>query len=561
VLGNPRQWWERLEPDARVFAGGYLLLLPFYLWPLFVTRLLPGLDLPFHLSMVDMLSKGSASPYAAYYQGTPMVAPYATHYLALWLLTLGHVLALTTAHKVIICAYVAGLPLAAASLLGVCGRSRIPALLAFPLAYNLTLHYGFISSALSLPVVLLLLAQVAGLLTATGGVGRRWATTAAMAGLLFLTHLQNFLYGVCAGGAFLIFCAASWRRRVLAAAAFVPALAAFGWWQKHAVSDGVMPGPPQSLRSSLLFAWSAVKGSRLSDLGRRTVGADLMDRLNQLPTHALRSFSDLADVRGARTVLVLVLLYFCVGLGGRALRAGGDEPRSRMGLACWVAFLGALFAYLALPHHLQSFELMTFFPRFAPLAVAMMLPLIPAGLKRYSGELRGLLPLPAVLFGALYGRQLVAHYRLFAEETADFVAVLDQAEPGHRAAGLVFDRQSRVMRIESIFLGLPSYYAAAHPAPASMVPLWYCGMRHIPCRHKPAFAELPDPGPWEPNRLEPDRAVPFFDYFFVRSPPPENLWGHHAERMELVAHRGTWWLWRRRPAPPVVSPLDQPYPD
>jgi hypothetical protein len=560
VPGNPRQWWERLEPDARVFAGCYLLLLPFYLWPLLVTRLLPGLDLPFHLSMVDMLSKGSASPYAPYYQGTPMVAPYATHYLALWLLTLGHVLALTTAHKVIIAVYVAGLPLAAAALLAACGRSRIPALLAFPLAYNLTLHYGFISSALSLPVVLLLLAQVAGLLTAPDGVGRRWATTAAVAGLLFLTHLQNFLYGVCAGGAFVLFCRASWRRRALAAAAFAPALAAFGWWQKHAVSDGVIPGPPQTLRASLAFAWTAVKSSRLGDLGRRTVAADLTDRLNQLPTHALRSFNDLVDVRAARTLLVLVLLYFCVGLGGRALRGGGEEPRGRLGVACWVAFGGALFAYLALPHHLQSFELMTFFPRFAPLAVAMMLPLIPAGLKRFQGELRGLLPLPAVLFGVLYGRQLVTHYRLFAEETEDFVAVLDRAQPGHRALGLVFDRQSRVMRIESIFLGLPSYYAADHPAPGSMVPLWYCGMRHIPCRHTPAFPQLPDPGPWEPTHLQPERAVPFFDYFFVRSPPPGDLFGRHQGSMELLVHRGSWWLWRRRPDA-ILSPLDRRYDD
>ncbi|MEI2717692.1 MAG: hypothetical protein V9E98_12015, partial [Candidatus Nanopelagicales bacterium] len=32
---------------------GYLLLLPLYLLPLCMTRFLPGLDLPLHLSLID----------------------------------------------------------------------------------------------------------------------------------------------------------------------------------------------------------------------------------------------------------------------------------------------------------------------------------------------------------------------------------------------------------------------------------------------------------------------------------------------------------------------------
>ena len=86
---------------------------------------------------------------------------------------------LLAAHKAIVAAYVAALPLAAASLLAACRRSRVPALLAFPLAYNLALHYGFISFALSLPLLLVLLAQVVRLLTAPDGIARRWVATAA----------------------------------------------------------------------------------------------------------------------------------------------------------------------------------------------------------------------------------------------------------------------------------------------------------------------------------------------------------------------------------------------
>jgi hypothetical protein len=70
-----RRWWagirrlRSLSGDARAFWAGYLLLLPLFLAPLFVTRYLPGLDLPFHLSMTDMLLGlgGSNDSYAVAY--------------------------------------------------------------------------------------------------------------------------------------------------------------------------------------------------------------------------------------------------------------------------------------------------------------------------------------------------------------------------------------------------------------------------------------------------------------------------------------------------------------
>ena len=97
---------------------------------------------------------------------------------------------------------VATFPVAVGGLLGACGRSRLPALLAFPLAYNLTLHYGFISYAVSLSVLFFLLASVARFLTAPAASPWRWAVAALWAVVLFLSHLQDFLFGVCAVLAF-----------------------------------------------------------------------------------------------------------------------------------------------------------------------------------------------------------------------------------------------------------------------------------------------------------------------------------------------------------------------
>ena len=262
-----------LAPDLRAFGIGYLMLLPLYLAPLLVTRLPPGLDLPFHLVMVDMLNKQGepTNPYAGFYYGSLSAEPYAAHYLAVRLLS--QLTSILSAHKLVVAVYITGLPLAAANLLSACGRSVIPALLAFPLAYNLSLHYGFISFALSLPALLLLLAAFARYLTDLQAGWRRLVVLAALAVVLFLCHLQNFLFGLCAALAFSLFSGAPWRRRFLALAGLVPAVSLMIRWQmtrqfERAAAD-----------RSLMDIWNILLRERLSGLGSRSLWADTWLRL------------------------------------------------------------------------------------------------------------------------------------------------------------------------------------------------------------------------------------------------------------------------------------------
>jgi hypothetical protein len=159
----------------------------------------------------------------------------------------------------------------------------------------------------------------------------------------------------------------------------------------------------------------------------------------------MRSFSDQVDIASLRALLVLIAVYLIAGLvAWRLLPAPSPaRPRLRMWPAILVAFVAALAAYLILPHHLSELELMTFFPRFAVLVVLMAIALVPAGLGRVRGWLRLLVPLPAVILCAIYGYQLIVHYRLFGKETADFVEVMRKTPPGGKAMGVVFSRGSR----------------------------------------------------------------------------------------------------------------------
>jgi hypothetical protein len=159
-------------------------------------------------------------------------------------------------------------------------------------------------------------------------------------------------------------------------------------------------------------------------------------------------------------------------------------------------------------------------------------------------------PPPACTTPWTYAYDLVRHYRYYDAEVADFDAVVRKTPPGGRALGLVFDRHSRVMRIESALVGLPHLYPAMRPAPGSMVPLHYCGMRHMPCRVLTPPKPLPAPSAWSPAGLQPEAAVDFFDYFFVRLPPHRPIFGEALNRLELIAQQGSWLVYRRKPGPP-----------
>jgi hypothetical protein len=505
------------------------------------------------MAAADLLSKvgRAGSPYAPYYDGGLRIAPYAAHFVAL--IGLGKVMGLLAAHKLVVIAYVAGLPLAMASLLAACRRSRIPALLAFPLAYNLALHYGFVSYALSLPVLPWLLAQITKLAYSdrTRTLVARWFATAAVASLLFLCHLQNFLFGVCAALAFALLAAAPIRRKLLAVTALGPAFAGLVYW--HFWSPPVVG----QAKLTPALAWAFLKRHRMDDMGREKLPVDLWNRLISIPLHAMRAFVDEINVTACKGLCLIMVAYVVVGIVAWPAAKEPLEERAlrkrRMRLAGVVVFLGALAAYLALPHHLQELELMTFFPRFAVLVLLMFLLLVPAGLLRLRGLFVLLLPLPALVFGMLYGRQLTLHYRAYGAEVAGFVEVAGKTPPGGKAMGLVFDRRSAVMSVESTLIGIPGFYPALRPALGSMVPPHYCGDRHMPCQLKAeANAFL---SPWLPASFAPARMLPIFDYFFVRSLPRgmDLFRGYHG-MVELLAQSGPWMVFRKRPGPLVGDP-------
>lgn len=548
-----RPWldrWRGAPADARWFWLGYAVLLPIYLLPLCLTRILPGLDLPFHLALVDMLDKLGRpdSPYQPFYDGRLLPAPYMAHYLLV--LLLGKAVPLLIAHKLVMAAYVAALPLSLGLLLDACGRSRLPALLAFMLTYNMTVHYGFISFALSVPMLLLLLRQAAASLRpAHEPVPTGRFIGLALCGVgLFLCHLQNYLFGLLAALCFVLFCRAPLHRRALVPLALLPSGLLLLLWQRTTsyVSD---PGHQKGLLYGLRLVLQ-IREAEIRPYGFKT---ELLARLGVLPEHMLRGFSDHVDLAGARAFLLALAACAALGLIGaaRARRTPQAEDRGeRFRVASALVVGGGLLSYFALPHHLRELELMSLYPRFAVLAAALAALAVPAGLRALStstGPRRVAVALTAALVAVAgwYGVELSRRYRLYGAEVADFLQVLERTPPGGRAVGLVYQRTSRVMEVGSVQVGLPSYYPVLRRAPGSMVQVFYCDMRHMPCRKRRSAQVPAPPDPWAPAQLPIEKAVSFFDYFITRGAPPKDvLFGAQSAKVQVLHCAGTWCVYR-----------------
>jgi hypothetical protein len=270
----------------------------------------------------------------------------------------------------------------------------------------------------------------------------------------------------------------------------------------------------------------------------------------------MRAFVDEVNIPACRVLCLILGAYFVVGLVALMVRRRSRVPAFRgrlLALACVISAVGALTAYMALPHHLQEMELMTFFPRFSVLVLLTALALVPAGLLRLRGIFAVLVPLPAVVFGVYYGHVLYTHYRVYGAEVAGFVELAEKLPAGAKVMGLVFDRRSAVMHVESAMVGVPDFYAALRPAPGSMVPPAYCGLRHMPCRTKVSRDFMTNP--WAPQVFSPAQMLPIFDYIFTRSlPPNHDPFRGYRGMVDIAGVSMPWVVFKKRPGPLVPDP-------
>ncbi len=531
-----RRRWSTADRDTRAFMMGYALLLPAFLVPLFVTPVLPSLDGPFHLAMADMLGKASndASPYADFYSPRLWPVPPALPWTTLTLLS--QFLSPLNALKLLVGVYIAALPLAVAAFARRTGGAAAPALLVFPLTYNIGLHYGFLGYTFSLPILFVMLGHAARLLDQKSRPLHSGTLLAASSSLLYGFHLETYGIGLVAALALLAAARSSPLRRSLTVVSLLPSVAFFAAWQ---VSTPYLRGPAQR---TLGDAFSALVATRKAEVASSWT-SEVLSRLEAIPTHLLRGFRDGSDRVASVAVLLVIVAYAILALK-QAFRTAPNHP---LRWARSTLFVVVLLAYIALPHHFDAYEAMSVAPRLAPLVVAAAIAVLPLRVlpaRAAPSRMMRVLYVAVLLLGLTFAGVVTRQYHAFAREIADFQQILARVPKGGRAVGLVFDAESKVMNVDSIFRGLPSLYVALRPAPSSMVALRYCGMRHFPCLPTARAASVPAPNPWTPDQFEAPAALAFFDYVLVRGRIPKALFPSRS--VVKVARRGAWTAYRSR---------------
>jgi hypothetical protein len=322
------------------------------------------------------------------------------------------------------------------------------------------------------------------------------------------------------------------------------------WWRLVSLFAEEPPLPTAALEQLL--------AQRLQEVGTLD-GAhaikDALMRLSALPHSVLMGFTD-----GSHRQMVLALLgalALFVFIGTVAVFARGGERRLARFVGAGFFVLGfTLLVYWALPLEMPKLGVATLGPRFAVVAAALLGLFVPAWLKRLPRWGLCVVAGPTLVLCGWHGVGLAQHFARHGKEIADFGAVLDQVPKGGKAVGLVFEPKSKV--VHAGLAGLPHYYPAVR-GDGFVAPV-ACDLTLSPCKIKEPGQLPPDPGPLSPQRFDPGRAVPYFDYFIVHAgPAPGRLFQGQAGYIEKLASAGAWTVYRKKPGA-VVPPPPEPQP-
>jgi hypothetical protein len=307
-----------------------------------------------------------------------------------------------------------------------------------------------------------------------------------------------------------------------------------------------------------LFAYWLVAKPRGMGIGGNLIDLDL-SRIREIPRHLFGAYwpiegapptapgdleRRLSKFMLAAVVLTMAGSGFFFQRSGRAARRTADEvrwDRSVTALPLVIAF-GLLVAYFTLP--LEAGRWFYVFPR-EIVGVALMLiaaaPDLPGGFW------------PRVTFVALVGaaalpmsRFVGDRFREFDAVTADFTRIASHVQSAPKLFYLMFWLGDSAKRATP-FLHLPAWIQAEK---GGALGFHFVQWGHTPIHYRPPGPDvpprLPDRFEWTPQYFRVMQHGAWFDTFLVRHQSDPHVLFDPDPTIRLVAHEGTWWLYRRQ---------------
>lgn len=511
----------------------FLLVVVVSCWPLWMTEWIPLQDLPQHLAAIRVLHDYSQPGlgFAQWFELTPMATQYIGFYFLASLLS--YVFEVETATRLLLTISVGALPYAMRFLLHHVTRPQWLALFAVPLAYNTNFILGFLNFTAALPLMVLGLGFAAALRDEV--TLRRTVLYGVVAAGCFLMHVLPF--GVLVIGTVCMGVTRDWRLFAKRLIPLVPVFVVAGAWSLLSKAGGSI--------------WSILRNSVLRITGTPEREASFVtweQGFRQIPEWLL----DVVKAPGEDIVVILyvglVVVSFLLGSAlrfWRGPRRDEGETTVEENANTWkgVVLVGLVMMswglYFLLP---QGYDwVWPIAPRFALIAVVLMVPLIPAV------NVRGARPVfVACLVLLIVGQSIVVGRSFEAfqrEEVADFAQAMEVIPEGQKVAGLIFDRGSKEIRFS------PFIHSAAllQSKKGGAVMFTFADFPQSPFR----FREENRPPrvrprwEWTPDRVDPRVELEWYDYVLVRGGPGKIRQQRDAYE-QVYDQGGRWTVWKRR---------------
>jgi len=522
-------WWDVGGLTFTITFWGALAIL---IVSLFRARSLPLVDYPQHLALAGILRRmfDPAAPERALFETNLLSYNSAFHVVVA---ALNVVLPIDAAGKVVVGLYVLLAGAATLLLLRATGRPKTRAFLVVPILVGYSFAWGFINFSLGLAIQLIVLSRVIQAPPVESRARLRYdAITALLAVLGAWTHLLASALGYMLMLVAIVVrvqtdkvpFATRLGRAVRTGLPLIPAIlycVAVYYRQKKLAWQNFEYG---AYEGNDVFAMVKVKGF----LGYAT---------------GLRA--DELDVKILSVALFILFL-------GALFRDPEDEAPP---VLRWL-FASSVFAFLVIPHVFWATNFV--FERISFLVVFTAILWVPRAMPRREELLR----LMSVSVGLGAAASFFMFMGVVAQESADFDEVIASMPKARRVTGLLWYPKLDVT-MEWSMLHSPAYYVARN---GGEVAFSFTRTMSLPVHYKRETLP-PDPPAnfeWNPKDYDVrDKYAKYFDLVLMKTThddgkdPRESVWHSHAQEVDVVLHKGKWWVFETKRVKDDPDALDQ----
>lgn len=493
----------------------------------------PLTDMPFHAAQASIFRHywDPAWHFREQFELHPFEVPYVSLYVLGALVAC--VVPIAQAMKLVSIVAFVTLPLGVAVTLREQGKSPLGAVLAVALVWSSQTHWGFLNSVAATGLHVLVIGLALRVVNRDGR-GRR-VTLGAVFALVLFTHPFRFPF-------------------TLLALALLPVVVPRARTAWRALATCLAPG------LGLFGAWYLVRPHVVS-LSRKDLSFE-PSRLKELPFQAFSGYAP--ETSTGREELFAAALWFSALIAWALVagvlawresrRAGGAEPRPDA-LAETSGRPVTLYLLLVAGGHLLSFVTLPMlidlwwnvYPREAVPFLLFVLCALPR-LPRVTWARVGLVALSVVAAGN-FGRIVTRDWARFAQLDREFIAIERHIPRAPKLFYLIYEHRG-THKLTSEFLHFPAWIQAER---GGWLDFHFASWGFYPVRYRAGSPDVPPPltpgFEWRPQDFRFATHTPWFDTFLVRHAEDPSVLFAPDPSIQLTAHEGTWWLYRRTGAP------------